>query len=347
MPLIVTTPVARRIERLVEDICSLQHDRTAAARQRALRWIAHVLQDINSRRRWWFLERAAGTMLAQGEDVVELHGHIDKLVGVYCGRRLEQTSLARITALRQAALAQGRNNAGRPVRYAVENANIEGVARLRVHLWPAPGASHTTPVAAVDTGTGQLTVAANTVLMTGTRVRLATDDTLPAPLATNRTYYVIRLDETHVQLAASLADAKAGQAIELTDAGSGTHSVLSGLTPLHLVYTRPMDLAIVPDSFETIVLNGVLGTFGRHFDRDQLGSHPEDFEQRYERQLARAHAPTWDIERIAIYDDETEATELGTPISEAEGATSYTVPASLTGIGYVTIETGDYPLVVS
>jgi len=43
-----------------------------------------VLNDINSRRKWWFLERVASTVLAGGEDVVELHGHIDKPVAVYC-----------------------------------------------------------------------------------------------------------------------------------------------------------------------------------------------------------------------------------------------------------------------
>lgn len=342
MTIIVSTPTSQRITRVVNDICALQHDNGAKARARAARWIAHVLADAASRRRWWFAERTVATLLAQGEDVVDLKGDLDKIVAVYCGARLEKDTLAHVTALRQAAAADGRNNAGRPRRYALEQAG----GALRVHLWPAPGASSAFLVSAVDTGTEQLTVPANTTLTTGARARLATTGTLPAPLALNTTYYAIRVDDTHIQLAASLAAAKAGTAIDLTDAGAGAHTVLAGLTPFAALYTRPLDLAMVPPFWETVVVNGVLGTFGRHFDRDQLAADPEDFEARYEKQLLRAGTDAWEIERARRFDD-VEATELQAVGSEAGSAVSFTVPASLTGIGYVTIETGDYPLVVS
>lgn len=352
MTIVVDTPLSARVDRVLGDICSLQHDNSAAARQRALRWTAHVLQDANSRRKWWFLERVSSAMLAGGEDVVELHGHIDTTAAVYCGVRLVKTSLARITELRQAAAALGRANAGKPRLYALERTPTG----LRVHLWPAPPASSSQAFTA-DAGTDQLLVASTSSLPTGARVRVSNSGgALPAPLAANTTYYAINVDGTHIKLATSLANAKAGTAIDLTSAGSGTHTLLYGLTPFAILYTRPMDLAIVPDFWETLVLDGVLGTYGRHFDRDALGDSPEEFERRYESKLQRANTDSWDLERAPLYEDSQDvqdlqreaqdAADFGTAQSESNLATSHTVPASLTGIGYVTIETGDYPLVV-
>ena len=193
MTIVVSTPVSQRQSRVVNDICALQHDNSAPARARALRWVAHVLQDANSRRKWWFLERVAGTLLAAGEDVVELRGHIDRPVGVYSGLRLEKSSLAHLTALRQAAAATGGPNAGRPRLYAPERVNTG----LRIHLWPAPGASSAMAVTA-NAGTDQL--AATAPRATGLRVRLTTTGTLPAPLAPDTSYYEIAVSATAVAL---------------------------------------------------------------------------------------------------------------------------------------------------
>ena len=162
MTIIVSTPLSQRVTRVVNDLCSLQHDNTAPAKARAARWVAHVLADANSRKKWPFLERAVSTMLGQGEDVVELRGDFDKPVAVYAGGRLEKTSLARITELRQAAGDTGAPNAGKPLRYALEHTGTG----LRLHLWPAPGASSSTAFTA-DAGTNQLAVASNTTLTTG------------------------------------------------------------------------------------------------------------------------------------------------------------------------------------
>jgi hypothetical protein len=350
--IVVNTPLTQRVDRVIGDICSLQHNESPKARQRALRWVAHVLQDANSRQHWWFLDRVAGTMLAAGEDVVELRGHIDRPVSIYSGIRLKKRPLAHLTELRQAAAALGRPNAGAPRWYATERVNTG----LRIHLWPAPPASSAQNFTA-NAGTDALAVAATTALPTGTRVRVASDNLLPAPLTLATTYYAIAGDATHIQLAASLADAQAGTAIDLTDAGTGTHSLLYGLTPFAALYTRLMDLAIVPDFWETLIVNGVLGTYGRHFDRDALAADPEEYERRYEAQLRRGNGDSWDIETAPRYEESQdiqdlqreaeEASSFQSAQSEAEAATTVIVPASLTGIGYVTIETGDYPLVVS
>lgn len=62
-------------------------------------------------------------------------------------------------------------------------------------------------------------------ILTGTRVRLTTTTTLPAGLATATDYYVIRLSDTTFSLATSYANAVLGTAINITDAGTGTHTV--------------------------------------------------------------------------------------------------------------------------
>jgi hypothetical protein len=62
-------------------------------------------------------------------------------------------------------------------------------------------------------------------LLTGTRVRLTTTTTLPAGLATATDYYLIKVSNTTFKLATSYANAIAGTAINITDAGTGTHTI--------------------------------------------------------------------------------------------------------------------------
>lgn len=62
-------------------------------------------------------------------------------------------------------------------------------------------------------------------LLTGTRVRLTTTTTLPAPLATATDYYLIRMSDTTFELATTYANAIAGTQIDITTAGTGTHTI--------------------------------------------------------------------------------------------------------------------------
>lgn len=62
-------------------------------------------------------------------------------------------------------------------------------------------------------------------ILTGTRVRLTTTTTLPGGLATATDYYVIKMSDTTFELATSYANAVAGTQINITDAGTGTHTV--------------------------------------------------------------------------------------------------------------------------
>ena len=67
-------------------------------------------------------------------------------------------------------------------------------------------------------------------ILTGTRVRLTTTTTLPGGLATATDYYVIKVSDSTCKLATSYANAIAGTAINITDAGTGTHT-MSRLLP--------------------------------------------------------------------------------------------------------------------
>lgn len=76
-----------------------------------------------------------------------------------------------------------------------------------------------------DTMTYSSTVNIPSNILTGTRVRLTTTTTLPAPLATATDYYVIRLTDSTFYLATSYANAIAGTRIDLTTTGTGTHTI--------------------------------------------------------------------------------------------------------------------------
>jgi hypothetical protein len=69
-------------------------------------------------------------------------------------------------------------------------------------------------------------------ILTGTRVRLTTTTTLPAPLATATDYYVIKATDSTFKLATTYANAVAGTAINITTTGTGTHTI-TWLLPRH------------------------------------------------------------------------------------------------------------------
>lgn len=85
-----------------------------------------------------------------------------------------------------------------------------------------------------DAGTDIITMTSTTNrpsnILTGTRVRLTTITTLPAGLALATDYYVIKVTDSTFKLATSYANAVAGTAINITDAGTGTHT-MSRLLP--------------------------------------------------------------------------------------------------------------------
>ena len=58
-----------------------------------------------------------------------------------------------------------------------------------------------------------------------TRVRLTTTTTLPAGLALATDYYVIKVTDTTCKLATSYANAVAGTQVNITDTGTGVHTI--------------------------------------------------------------------------------------------------------------------------
>jgi hypothetical protein len=79
--------------------------------------------------------------------------------------------------------------------------------------------------ASTDVITYTSTTSVPSNLLTGTRCRTSTTTTLPGGLAAATDYYLIRVSDTTAKLATSYANAIAGTAINITDAGTGTHTL--------------------------------------------------------------------------------------------------------------------------
>jgi hypothetical protein len=75
-----------------------------------------------------------------------------------------------------------------------------------------------------DAGTDVCTHS-NINLMPYTRVQLTTTTTLPAGLSLATDYYVIKVSDTTCKFATSYANAVAGTAVDITSAGTGTHTI--------------------------------------------------------------------------------------------------------------------------
>lgn len=75
-----------------------------------------------------------------------------------------------------------------------------------------------------DAGT-DICTHSNINLMPYTRVQLTTTTTLPAGLSLATDYYVIKVTDLTCKFATSYANAVAGTAINITDAGTGTHTI--------------------------------------------------------------------------------------------------------------------------
>lgn len=81
---------------------------------------------------------------------------------------------------------------------------------------------------AVNTGSDTITLPNGNFPKQGQKVRLTTLGTLPTGLAINTDYYVIRTNSTTIKLATSQANANGvtPTAIDITGAGSGTHTIV-------------------------------------------------------------------------------------------------------------------------
>jgi len=87
---------------------------------------------------------------------------------------------------------------------------------------------------------------------TGVAVYLTTTGTLPAGLSTSTVYFVIRVDQNAgtFKLATTITLAEAGTAINITDAGSGSHTIVTvnPSTINHIVYDTRSSFYFLQDS---------------------------------------------------------------------------------------------------
>jgi len=94
-----------------------------------------------------------------------------------------------------------------------------------VDNWPsAIAATEDFATTDVDIVTDEKITVTNDIA-TCTEIQFSSTGELPAPLVTGTIYYAIRVDATHIKVALTPILAAAGTAIDLTDVGSGTHTL--------------------------------------------------------------------------------------------------------------------------
>lgn len=76
-----------------------------------------------------------------------------------------------------------------------------------------------------NAATDVITLTTGTAPDTGTAVTVSSSGTLPAGLAASTNYFVINVSSTTIKLATSILNANSGTAIDITSAGTGTHTI--------------------------------------------------------------------------------------------------------------------------
>lgn len=138
--------------------------------------------------------------------------------------------------------------------------------------------------------------------------------------------------------------------------GAPTHYALEAGRRLHLwpcphqsfsmtlAYQRPMHIAIVPDEWESLLLNGVIGMFGRHFDREQLAQDSKDFERRYRGMLTDFAVDSHDVTSLSWFEKPARAGHVlpGSAASETDTPDPILIPPSISGIPIRIALDGDF-----
>jgi microcystin-dependent protein len=91
--------------------------------------------------------------------------------------------------------------------------------------------SYTFLPANVDIGTENITITGHKFRHTGFKVRFTTTGALPTGLSAGTDYYVIYVNDNTIKVASTLANAKAGTAINITGQGTGTHTITQYADP--------------------------------------------------------------------------------------------------------------------
>ena len=86
---------------------------------------------------------------------------------------------------------------------------------------------------------------------------------------------------------------------------------------LHLCFTVPMTADIVPDEWETFLVDGVIGLYAAHFDKSGMLGEPKEFVSRFWSSLKSANTNSHDIEIIERGTSFYSASEVGENLSTA------------------------------
>lgn len=103
------------------------------------------------------------------------------------------------------------------------------------------------PYTAVNTSNSQITITQDFTI--GDIYRISSSGSLPSPLVVDTNYYIIKIDSTHIQLAASSSDAISGNEIVLTTQGTGDHTLSRQNTGKYKLELQPYPpTTYLPDS---------------------------------------------------------------------------------------------------
>jgi hypothetical protein len=111
--------------------------------------------------------------------------------------------------------------------FTISSIDFSYINNIRLTLSGAPeilSVSKTIAPTDINTTTNEITITAHGWI-TGQPVVLMIGTTAPTPLTNDTLYYVIRIDDNTIKLAYSLANAFAGTAYDITDQGTGNHTL--------------------------------------------------------------------------------------------------------------------------
>lgn len=138
--------------------------------------------------------------------------------------------------------------------------------------------------------------------LTGDRVKVSTTGTLPAPLVPNTYYYITYLSDTLVEIASTLANAIAGIQINITAAGTGTHTIRSAANLRAVLDHKTQKKIIKQYGREVFVAEKILESYEKVICIDS--ATPSDNVARLAAEGDNAVLAATDIFRIALDEDD-------------------------------------------
>jgi len=163
-----------------------------------------------------------------GDTVVRLHLHKDDPIGAFSASSTRTQLAYRLLQAQTEPEAQLQTSLWYRFRYWLpDDFGVWGSTTRPLALWQlheTRDGSSSARAFTADAGTDVLTFQAGCIWPAGTKVEVRSTGTLPAPLTAGAVYYVLNpatADET-IQLSLTVG----GAAINITSAGSGTHTML-------------------------------------------------------------------------------------------------------------------------